>query len=261
VSIFALPVTQGPLRVIASRTARATQPLTADEQARWQQLQHANPKYFDGAILSTQLLPQGDNTIRAEVDRYARFAAQASPAGTPASITRLLSVTGVLLASDASGREHVLLGRRSPHVSCYATMWELGPSGGLDVPLALHAEAQTVTSTSAPTLTLAEPDIAQHLAREIAEEVGDSSLLARARASSIAILRDDEARSDDIVMLVHLAQDAHALMATLAPASWEYTELRLLPTDTLHEFDTQHASEIIPPTRALFRALGWLTRE
>jgi hypothetical protein len=50
-------------------------------------------------------------------------------------------------------------------------------------------------------------------------------------------------------------------MATLAPRSWEYSEVRLVPVNTIAEFESVHGAETIPPTRALFRGLGWMERE
>jgi hypothetical protein len=250
VAVWPLPLLHGPLRVVAVRDGRAEEGLSEAESARWEELRRKNPKYFDGAILGVTSLPAGDNTIRARVDRYARLAVQPEVR----TGTRLLSVTGVLQASDASGREHVLLGKRAAGVSCYPNMWELGPSGGLEVPEGLRQNAP-----GEQMVVLTEADVAKQLAREVQEEVGLS--LARARGASVAIVRDDEASSDDIVMVVDLGVDAHELMATLAPRSWEYSEVRLVPVNTIAEFESVHGAETIPPTRALFRGLGWMERE
>lgn len=262
VRVLPLPVTHGPLRIVLQHDALGAPPLAPAEASQWSALQKTNSKYFDGPILRLERLPAGDNTLHANVDRYARLAVQSSQSQNltaertpkPRPI-RLLSVTGVLLASDTAGREHVLLGQRASNVRCYPTMWELGPSGGLEVPANLAPGS---------CLTLTEADIVQQLAREMQEEVGlakGRSLIAGARATAVAILQDDHAFSDDIIVIVNLAFDAHDLMQDLLPANWEYTQLRLVPLDTLAEFDSQYAQSIIPPTRTLFRALGWLERD
>ena len=278
VAVHALPVTHGPLRIVVE--PREAPALSGAALGRWLQLQAENPKYFDGPILAVRQLPAGDNKIVASVDRYARLAVQPEVA----TGVRMLAVTGVLLASDASGREHVLVGKRAKNVRCYPGMWEIGPSGGL----APTSELLQVANGE-QAIVLHEEHVVAQLAQEIEEEIGlcvrdksardisrgaDASgeragqsqrhggmLHSRARATSVAILSDGVASSDDIVVVVNLAIEAHELMRELLPANWEYDEVRLVPLDALGEFDEHHASEIIPPSRVLMRAMGWMERE
>jgi hypothetical protein len=39
---------------------------------------------------------------------------------------------------------------------------------------------------------------------------------------------------------------------------WEYSETLWIALDDIAMFDAEHASEIIAPSRALFRVLGWM---
>lgn len=243
--VLPLPLEGGGLRVSISRDARV--PHSAAVEAAWSKLVAANPKYFDGPILSVLHLPHeldhagtSKNEIQNEIlvrrDRFSRLAVQ------PAVSTgvRILSVTGVLLSKDSTGREFVLLGKRGRSTRIYGGMWELGPSGGLQDP------PPAVTS-------LDHEAIFANLADEIEEEVG----LELHRGEAVCLTRDHKAMSDDIVFICDAgplevaSSEAHA-------ANWEYEEVRWLPTDSLAPFDADQESNIIPPTRALFRALGWI---
>ena len=249
--IIPIRLADGALRVCITRDART--PNSAAVDAAWSKLVASNPRYFDGPILSVVHLPhevpyelRHDGAanrshdepafeILARRDRFARLAVQ------PAVATgvRILSVTAVLLAKDASGREWVLLGRRSHKTRVYGGMWELGPSGGLNDP-------------PAPVTSLDHDAILRHLADEVHEEAG----LHITSGQALAIARDHKAMSDDIVFacdvgtLEEASSQAHA-------ANWEYDEVRWLATDSLAPFDALHEQAIIPPTRALFRAFGW----
>lgn len=247
--VLPLPLEGGGLRVTITRDARI--PHSAAVEAAWAKLLASNPKYFDGPILSVLHLPHeldnagtSRNEIQSEIqneilvrrDRFSRLAVQ------PAVNTgvRILSVTGVLLSKDSTGREFVLLGKRGRSTRIYGGMWELGPSGGLQDP------PQAVTS-------LDHEAIFANLADEIAEEVG----LELNRGEAVCLTRDHKAMSDDIVFICDAgplevaASEAHAV-------NWEYEEVRWLPTDSIEPFDAHEEANIIPPTRALFRALGWI---
>lgn len=239
--VIPLPLDGGGLRVSIARDARV--PHSAAVESAWAMLLASNPKYFDGPILSVLHLPHelddaesSRNEILVRRDRFSRLAVQPQVS----TGVRILSVTGVLLSRDTTGREFVLLGRRGRSTRIYGGMWELGPSGGIqDPPLA-------VTS-------LDHEAIFANLADEISDEVG----LELRRGDAVCLTRDNKAMSDDIVFVCDAgpfekaSSEAHA-------ANWEYQEVRWLPTDSLEPFDAGEADNIIPPTRALFRALGWI---
>jgi hypothetical protein len=177
--------------------------------------------------------------IAARRDRFARLAVQPGVA----TGVRILSVTAVLLAKDATGREWVMLGRRSPSTRVYGGMWELGPSGGLNDP-------------PAAITTLDHDAILSHLADEVQEEAG----LHVTNGHAVAIARDHKAMSDDIVFACDAGSLEEASAAAHA-ANWEYDEVRWIATDSIGPFDALHEQAIIPPTRALFRGFGWMAGE
>lgn len=232
VEVYPVTLGGGPLRVSILRAARA--PLSGAVEREWARISAANPRAFDGPVLSVLSYDPASNHLSARRDTYARLAVQ------PAVHTgvRILSVTGVLTARDAGGREHVLLGRRGEGVRVYERMWELGPSGGVHTPPDAVGE-------------LDEDALFATLADEVEEEVG----LRPPRARAVAVCRDHVAMSDDIVFACDLGAleeaGAHA-------ANWEYGEVLWMPTDALAGWEAAHEAAIIAPTRALFRALGWI---
>ncbi len=216
-------------------TPGAAPPISGAAAARWADMCRANPRHFDGPLLSVVTFDSDANEVLARRDGYARLAVQPQVR----TGVQQLSITAVLLARDASGREHVLLGRRSRETRIFGGMWEVGPSGGLPPPPASIEE-------------LPASAILNHAADEVAEEVGLTITTGRA----VAYLRDESAHSDDIC----IACDVGPLESVFAagPANWEYTETRWTPTDTIAQFDTDHATHIINATRALFRVMGWV---
>jgi 8-oxo-dGTP pyrophosphatase MutT (NUDIX family) len=236
------PIALGPLTVIISRAAPPANSGAVD--AAWAKLIARNPRYFDGPLLSVVSLgpastEQPSNEIFVRRDRFSRLAVQ------PGVMTgvRILSVTAVLVARDAGGAEHVLLGRRGTGTRIYAGMWELGPSGGLhDPPAAVESLDQAA--------------VFSHLADEIAEEVG----LHVDHGTPVCVARDHFAMSDDIVFTCEVGplEDARGKASA---ANWEYSEVTWLPVAEAARFDEEHARDIIAPTRALFRMLGWLETE
>jgi hypothetical protein len=237
VEVLPFSLGAGPVRVEVGRAQHT--PNTDAVQREWDRLCSANPRLFDGQLLAVVSIDAERNVIAARPDRFARLAVQPRVA----TGVRILSVTGVLTARDRSGREHVLLGRRGKGTRVYDAMWELGPSGGLSLP------PPGVTS-------LDESAILSHLADELSEEIGLHWDESRDRAArGVGITRDHIASSDDVVFVLDVGslEESH-----VAPANWEYAETLWLPTDSVEVWDARYEREIIPPTRALFRALGWV---
>jgi hypothetical protein len=204
-------------------------------EARWAELCAENPRYFDGPVLSVVTFDPEANEVLCRRDRYMRLAVQPQVA----TGVQQLAVTAVLTASDAMGRKHVLLGRRSPQTRIYGGMWELGPSGGV-APPPLNVDE------------LPEDALLSHLADEVSEEVG----LELRGGRGVAMVRDHVAHSDDVCIECDLGP-LEALGAS-GPANWEYTETVWLPVDAVAQFDEGNAGEIIAPTRAVLRILGWV---
>jgi hypothetical protein len=228
---FASPA---PVRVVVS--AQEPPANSAAIDAAWAKLLAANPRYFDGPMLSVLHIDRETCTIHTRRDRFSRLAVQ-PPLNTG---VRICSVTAVLTARDGAGSLHVLLGKRSPQTRIYADMWELGPSGGLSVPPPALSE-------------LDQAAIFSHLQDEVSEEVG----LHIATGTAWGITRDDIAKRDDIVFICDCG-DLLAARAHTSAANWEYTAVQWLATRDVAAFDAKHAEAIIGPTRALFRALEWI---
>lgn len=201
----------------------------------WSRQVRLNPRLFNGPILAVISFDPAAGHVHARRESYQRLVVQPRvPTGV-----RQLSVTGLLTAADAAGRAHVLLGRRAPGVRIYGGQWELGPSGGLSAP------PMTVTE-------IAGEGLRAQLADEIAEEIG----LDTPTAAPVAYARDLLAHSDDLCLRADLGPLEP--VARVRPANWEYTEVAWVPLADLPSFDAAHAGEIIPPTRALWRVLGWV---
>jgi hypothetical protein len=226
--------TAAPVRVVVSSQLPPANSAAID--AAWATLRAANPRYFDGPMLGVLHVDVDASTLHTRRDRFSRLAVQ------PAVNTgvRICSVTAVLTARDAANSLYVLLGKRSRETRIYADMWELGPSGGLSVP--------------PPSLDeLTQDIIFANVQEEVSEEVG----LHIAAGTPWGITRDNIAKSDDIVFVCDCG-DLAAARAHTSAANWEYTAVQWLAVSDIASFDQQHARTIIGPTRALFRAFGWM---
>lgn len=204
----------------------------------WAKLLEKNPRYYNGPLLAVVAIDFEHGEFHCRRDEFKRLCAQPT---VPTSV-RLLSVTGVVTARDASGREHVLLGRRGAEVRSYPGMWELGPAGGIPPP---HASV----------MEIGEKEIRAQLLEEAAEEIGISIAPGRIEL----IVRDHDAHSDDVVVRCSAGSVEHAeAMSRGGTHAWEYAETRWVPIDLIPAFDAQHEKEIIGASRAVFRGLGWI---
>lgn len=208
--------------------------------AEWGRLCAANPRYFNGPILAYTGSGPTPETIRARRDEFKRLAVR------PAIETGVihLGVTGVLEARDASGSEHVLLGRRSHHTRIFGGMWELGPSGGVDPPPASQR-------------TMDAADVWNVLINEIREEVGLP--VEPDPAPPVGLLLDPVGGSMEIVIRVRIARPVEELLAAIDDDSgtnrWEYDAVRWVAIDELARF--ARTQPVIAATRAMCRGLAW----
>lgn len=199
----------------------------------------ANPRFYNGPMLAFESFEAPRGEIVARREWFKRLAV------TPdvATGVKQLGVTGVLLARDRGGVEHVLLGQRGRQTRVYGGLWELGPSGGVDPP------AATVDRLDAGELWRA-------LLGEIHEELGlDVDL----KPGAIIAVQDDPIGSSfEVIIRVELPAAVEDLAERAAAASsWEYEATRWVPVAGVGAFDAAEGEGIIPPTRALFRFLGW----
>lgn len=140
----------------------------------------------------------------------------------------LLAVTAIVMAND-----RVLLGQRSRESHDYGGMWELGPSGGVDVP----GSGDTID----------EDALLNEVMREIREEAGFEPSVLEHRL--VALVHDQGVGSSDLAVLLRIEQPA-----TIEP-NWEYDDTRWVSFDELCAWCDEWPEELIPTTIALARHL------
>ena len=201
-------------------------------EREWRTRCEANPRLYDGAVLSVQRFHPETNEIVAVRDSFKRLTVQ------PRVHTgvQLLAVTAVLEAADAMGRRFVLMGQRSRQTRIYGGQWEVGPSGGVSPP---PPEVQS----------LSLDDLCRSLADEVSEEIG---MQLPSKGEPLAYIRDLEAFSDDIIIRFRLGA-LEDVASAARPANWEYEATVWMPIDSVSQFD---GPETIAATRAAFRMLG-----
>ena len=196
-------------------------------RAEWNRMQSAGATLFDGPILSVVSIDPSEGTIAAKRDRYSRLAVQPEVK----TGVRLLSVTAAVVRDGS-----LLLMRRGPSVHRYPNLWEVGPSGGLFVP------PGPIRSLDARAIRSAALD-------EIAEELG-LDLPLDGVGEPFALLRDDEAFSDDLVVPVRWTGTEAGVSL-----NWENTGTMWWPLHEIAARLTARCDELAPPTRALLRSL------
>ncbi len=225
------PLTVRVLREPVPRTARQAVGI----EAAWNSLLAANPRYFNGRILSFESYDPGSGTATARDEEYRAHAVKRSvDLGL-----KFFGITGILCAPDADGVDRVMLARRGPTVHDYPNLWEFGPCGGIDPP----------PSAQGDTLT---PDIlAAELRREAHEELGLD--LTGATLTHLALVHDTpDIGSTDLMVLARLPAMPHT-----AAANWEVSATRWLTLPELAAWCDTRPHEIIPTTRAM---AAWMVR-
>lgn len=240
VRIWALPPGV-PLRIdVEPASAPGAPAHAARVDAAWADLRRANPRLYDGPILSVVAFAPQQAHVVCRRESYKWLAVQDT---VPTGVHQL-GVSGAITVRDHDGRECVLLGRRSPATRTHGGLWELAPSGGLDPP------------PGAGPCTLGPADILAALAAESREELGMT--LDWSSADLVAIYRDDLAHNDDVVACLRLADPLDPANPPRTLSAWEYTEICWLPIDEAADFDARDAASVRPPTRALLRHFGWV---
>jgi len=210
--------------------AHRSHPQSEMIDSAWNNLCAQNPRYFNGSMLTFDSYDQSTRTILASVEEYKNHAVRDS---IDVGIS-LLAVTAILTAPDAENKAGLfLLGKRSIETHRYGGLWELGPSGGIDVPRLRN--------------TLKPKHIIAQVAREIKEEIG-VHVSTRPR-SFRAIVHDDEAGSSDIVIPIVLEKIPDL------KSNWEYSETRWMTLDELFDWTQTSPQELIPTTVELARYL------
>jgi 8-oxo-dGTP pyrophosphatase MutT (NUDIX family) len=215
-------------------------PQRDDVDRAWEAMKRENPRLFGGGLYNVLEIDADRGRITAEYDLYKRLVVQ------PRVETGVnqLSVSALATAPDESGDPCVLIGKRGQQTRIYGGRWQICPAGGVEPPEDIAALGD-----------IGHEKIRRDLAREFEEEVGID--LDDRPALPIAIVHDRIARSYDLVLRVEFDRPC-----TPRPHSgnrWEHMEIRWQSLRDLAAFD--RSERIIEPTRALFRALGWLSED
>lgn len=219
------------------------QPASPESEHRWTQLCAHNPALFNGRILALDAWHTQQQRLTARVAHYQQMVA---PDPGRSRIVQI-GVTGVFLArnSRASDNEpHVLLAQRTHRTTVYPDQWELAPSGGIDPP------------PLAP-VTLNLTAWLDALKQEAHEELGLDIAPCAIRTPMMCF--DPFAPSADLVCIVHLTaqrDDVHQAVTSHLGSTWEYSAAQWIPTSRLAEAADNPAMTIIPPSRAILRALA-----
>lgn len=245
-------VTFGPVRVwrplVRSSEPVIIEPIGADPipedprlPVRWRELCASNPRLHDGPIWAVRAFEPAAGVIHVAADDYSRYAVRPRiGAGT-----WMLAVRGVITARDASGEEYVLLGLRSPSVRNYGDMWEVIPGGG--VPRPDH-------HGSTPSIS----DLIDHLRQEAREEAGLEVPPPSCRVAGVC--DDSYAGGFDVLIEVRIADPLAQVVARMGERDWEHRRVEWKPVREIATFDAREGSIVSPPTRAIFRYLGWVDR-
>lgn len=224
--LWPLTAADFPIAVHAVPTRDAA--LVQRMRDHWRTMQSANPRLFDGPLLTLRQLNRDSGTITLQHDTYMPYAVQ--PHIDTDTIS--LGVTAIL-AQGAGAQTAYLFGQRAAKTHMYPSQWELGPSGALAPP-------------DGSSLTL--DDLRNQLTSELREEIGLALTLTDANTAPMCVVLDPIARSIDIVMLITLAD-----RPTLT-VNWEYQSTAWV---TAREFSAWAESRaVIAPTAAIMR---WLT--
>ena len=222
---------------------------------KWSELRNINPRLHDGPILLAEFSYASGSRATGS-PRFAATRADLAVIARPATYkllatathlnthVRALGVQGIVTAHDASGEEHLLLGRRGSEVRIYQGLWENAPSG-------------TVMPPNSSSSFLDQTHFVSAIIDEGLEETGLN--LSNSSISWIAMLDDAQAHSLDVVLKLQM-QETIDPRAVPCPAddthAWEYAATAWTPLATLHAWAEQNAHAVSPPTLALTR---WLT--
>lgn len=223
--------------------SRTESPSTDEIDRAWEEMARENPRLFDGPFLSVERFDPSRAAAGAgvcarftcRVERYRRLAV----APRVETGVRMLALTGVVTARDASGSLHVLMGLRAGQTRMYGGLWEFAPAGGVDPP--------------APGGTLDEAHLARTLAHELEEEVGLPAGSIGACAPVMVVL-NEEARSYDVVMRAELSIGLEEAARRARAGSWEYERVEWVPVGKARLFAS--GPHLVPQGRAMAKLLA-----
>ncbi|MBX3322065.1 MAG: NUDIX hydrolase [Phycisphaeraceae bacterium] len=218
-------------------------PASPESEHRWAQLCAHNPALLNGPILALDAWHAQQQRLTARVAHYQQMVA---PDPGRSRIVQI-GVTGVILARNTHASDdepHVLLAQRTHRTTVYPGQWELAPSGGINPPP--HTP-----------ITLNLSAWLDALNRESHEELGLDLTQSTIRTPMLCF--DPFAPSADLVCIVHLAaqcDDVDRSVTSHLASTWEYTASQWIPVSRLAQAADDPATTIIPPSRAIMRALA-----
>ena len=214
-----------PITIKIDRSPKVHQQADAVDAA-WQELCAQNPRYFNGQMLAFDSYDTSTGVIHASVEEYKYHAVRDT---VDAGIS-LLAVTAILVGVDREQSEELyLIGKRSTKLHRYGGCWELGPSGGVDVPRDGDMLDQNQVVTEA--------------AREVREEV--DLQLADVPTRFVALVHDHAVGSTDIAIELTIGQIPQL------QHNWEYSEIQWISKHELGRWVRNTPEDFIPTTVAL----------
>ena len=239
------PVQVWPLSDTTARTLRielsGSQPQVQDPRSvrRWEELCRANARLHDGPIWSVRAFDPVAGLVSVAPDRYRRYAVRPT-VGVGVS---MLAVRGVVTAIDQDGARHVLTGLRSTQTRVYGDLWEVIPGGGVPADGA---------GAEPPGVDL----LLSHMRQEAREEAGLE--IDAGECTLIGVCDDSYAGGFDVLVRISLRADLQEARRQMGQRDWEHQQVRWMPVASVREFDSRESARISPPTRAIFRFLGWI---
>lgn len=225
-----MPVTLQPIDQFARiEIDRSPAPELGEEERAlvdraWHDLCAQNPRYFNGPMLVFSSMNSQTGVVTASVRPYQLHAVR----DTIDLGISLLAVTAVVFVED-----RVLIGKRSVHSHRYGGLWELGPSGGIDVP--------------EHTGLLDRNGMLDEAVREVEEEAGFVPRVIR--HDIVALIHDHQVGSTDLAVVLEI-EPPGALSI-----NWEYEDTRWLTLDELVTMCAKESDKLIPTTISLARFL------
>lgn len=222
---FAVRLTDAPSK-LPDGLEREIETLWRAEQER-----RRKPMVNGRIVSALEATPDG---IRARIVEYRHWIAQRiRPELYDLLMVRPLAVSGLLECADG-----IIFGRRAGTVTQDAHLWELVPSGGLEVCDADHG---------------VDFDYPAQILRELQEEIGIDRA-AVCRIDPFCLVSDPDSHVLDIGIAMSSGLSAAAVSgAHRAAGSREYEELRIVPSDEVDAFVRTESSCLVGVSAELVR--------
>ncbi|WP_374385326.1 UDP-2,4-diacetamido-2,4,6-trideoxy-beta-L-altropyranose hydrolase [Dongia sp.] len=232
-SVSVVRITDNPIATLVSVTQDIPEEIEQTATTIWQgESERRGGDLFNGEIVSVTSI--NGSKISGRRAEYRWLLAQSrDPSVFQWSQVRPLAVTGLLLC-----REGIVIGLRSRSVYQFPGLWELAPSGSVD--LSTYDQSGAI-------------NLQKQLMQELREEIGieESSVTA---VRPLAIASDAHSNVFDVCFKVETDLSWSEIQAISASkASDEYDSLSLLSLEDVPEFIAKNKASITPLTMALLQ--------